>query len=52
MTEAQAELKATSCKCQYIPRIVVQGTSEGQTERPAALWELVLWGNSTHHAGT
>lgn len=50
MTEAQAELKATSCK--YIPRIVVQGTSEGQTERPAALWELVLWGNSTHHAGT
>lgn len=39
-TEAQAEHWATSYKCQYVLPIVDRGKSEGQAERPRALWEL------------
>lgn len=39
-SEAQAEHEATSYKCRYIPPVVDPGTSEGQTQRPGALWEL------------
>lgn len=42
MTEAQVGQSATSCKCQYIPPTVDTHASEGQTERPRALWEWSL----------